>query len=290
MDTSGVLRTVSTDVSNTIPTVILSDVNISSKQPLYVYEQNIDEILRWVNQEISCYELVVKDLSSFVSGEVLLALVHRLSPSLFDYGKFDKTDPISTMATTFLLAKEVGIPIFLKPDEVYYQKDLRALLMYITLLKIKIEENNRPPIQVIKNEIGQLVQLVADSVNNVNQTQDQFVATCSKLNTLERIPGNYQEEIEYFQQRANLMDEVVKQSFKVIEDLDQKNDRLYEENKLLNEKINLLKFSVIEEQFSRKKAEEILGIEQKILALGNILDSEGHSVEYYVNKFQDEKL
>jgi hypothetical protein len=46
-----------------------------------------------------------------------------------------------------------------------------------------------------------------------------------------------------------------------------------------------------EEQFARRKAEEMLGVEQKIVALGNLLDHEGgNTVDYYLkNSEKDEK-
>jgi len=34
-----------------------------------------------------------------------------------------------------------------------------------------------------------------------------------------------------------------------------------------------------------KKAEEMLGIEQKVIAVGQLLDSEGRSVEYFLKKY-----
>jgi len=215
-------------------------------------------------------------------------LVHRLSPSLIDFHKFDKSDPIATMTTAFILAEELKIPSFLTPNEVVKNKDPRALLMYLTLFKIKIEESNKPPLQKIKNEIGCLTQMVTDCAFDVNYTQDQLELHCAKLQLIERLPNSYTEEIDYFKQRAGLMDEQVKQCFKIIDDLDLKNDLLFEENKILNEKVNNLKYALNEEQFSRKKAEEMLGIDQKILAIGNLLDPEGHTVDYYVKKFANE--
>jgi hypothetical protein len=53
------------------------------------------------------------------------------------------------------------------------------------------------------------------------------------------VPNSYGEEIEYYRQRAHVMDEQVKHCFKLVEDLDQKNDLLSDENKILNEKLTV---------------------------------------------------
>jgi len=274
-----------------IPIVKVKFDSSKEHKSLHGYEKNTKEIINWALKEVTTYGLTVSDLSCFSTGEVILALVHRLSPSIIDYNGFDKTDPVSTLTTAFLLAEgELKIPIFLTPAEVIGNKDPRALLMYLNLFKVKMEESNRPPLQIIKNELGQLTQMVTDCASTVNYAHEQLLLNCSRLNCLEKLPTNYPgEEIEYFKQRATLMDEQVKHCFKIVEDLELKNDLLFEENKILNEKINALKYSLNEEQFGKKKAEEMLGIEQKILALGNLLDPDGpNTVDYYIKKYAKE--
>jgi hypothetical protein len=52
------------------------------------------------------------------------------------------------MTTIFLLAEEHGVPAFLQPAEVVSLKDPRALMMYLSLFRVKMEETNKPPLQV----------------------------------------------------------------------------------------------------------------------------------------------
>jgi len=228
--------------------------DVESKKSLHSYDKNTKEILSWVKKEVSSYGLVVNDTSSFSNGEILLALTHRLSPASLDYQKFDKSDPISTLTSVFIIAEEQGIPMFLQPAEVVGNKDPRALLMYLSLFKIKMEESNKPPMQSIKNDIGILTQLITDCNTTVVAAQEQLTTNTAKMRALEKIPSTYQEEIDYYKQRATLMDKQVKHCFKLVEDLDQKNELLFEENKILNEKVNTLKNSLNEEQFIRKKS------------------------------------
>jgi len=252
------------------------------------FEKSVKELLNWVNKELISYGCAATDLSSFASGELLLALVHRCSPTLFDYKNYSKVDAASVLANTFSMAEELGIPAFLSVNEVIANKDPRALVMYISLFKIKIEDGNKQPIQSIKYDLGNLAQLITDCATTVSNVQDQFQLSCSKLVLSGKPTASNQEELEYYKQRTQIMNEMVNEAFKMIESLEIKNELLYEENRLLNEKLTALRAVIAEEQYQRKKAEEMLTIEQKIMAIGNLLDPEGQTVEYYLKKYQEQ--
>jgi hypothetical protein len=151
-----------------------------------------------------------------------------------------KTIPAKTLSAVFKLAEEVlGIPNVLQPTEFLQNSDPRAILMYITMFKLKFDVD---PAQAVHQQIRQLSRLVLECTDGVQSATGQFNNDCVKLRSMISTVDVGEKE-KFFEERSTLMDSMVREALDMVEDLEERNGLLARENKILNEQLTVCFFS-----------------------------------------------
>lgn len=107
--------------------------------------------------------------------------------------------------------------------------------MYITMFKFKMDSD---PVRTVQTQIHQLSKLVLECANGVENATDQFSTDCTKLRSM-LASVDVGEKEKYFEKRATLMDNMIREALDMVEDLDERNGLLAKENKLLNEQLTV---------------------------------------------------
>eukprot|EP01127_Copromyxa_protea_P020480 TRINITY_DN6869_c0_g1_i1.p1 TRINITY_DN6869_c0_g1~~TRINITY_DN6869_c0_g1_i1.p1 ORF type:complete len:242 (-),score=52.56 TRINITY_DN6869_c0_g1_i1:260-985(-) len=179
-----------------------------------------DELVSWARTQVSTLGLEVKDMNSFANGEVLLGLLHKVDPVRVNFKKFDKTNTLKTLSTVFKLAEEIlGIPNLIQPTEFLQNTDPRAIMMYISMFKMKIDADHMSTTQA---QIESLSKLVLECASDVEDATEQFSSDCTKLRSLAATVDVGEKE-QYFAKRVTLMDSMIREALDMVEDLEERN-------------------------------------------------------------------
>eukprot|EP01126_Amoeba_proteus_P035537 TRINITY_DN3589_c0_g1_i11.p1 TRINITY_DN3589_c0_g1~~TRINITY_DN3589_c0_g1_i11.p1 ORF type:complete len:188 (-),score=38.31 TRINITY_DN3589_c0_g1_i11:138-701(-) len=180
----------------------------------------------------------------------------------------------------------MGIPNLLQPQEVIHNSDPRSLLLYLSIFKTKFDSMNSSHLQV-RRQIHELTKLVLDCTAGFESTSEQFSYDCMKLQDLLSTVDRGEKE-KYFMERSTLMDKMVKEALEMMEDLDERNNLLAKENKLLSDQLAIAKANCVEEKSKRIQLENQLYVAHTLQSIGGELDEEGHDVDYYISLFKGE--
>lgn len=129
----------------------------------------------------------------------------------------------------------MGIPSLLQPYEFLQNTDPRAVLMYISMFKMKVEAD---PLRTTQNQVQQLSKLLLECADGVTSATDQFSHDCTKLRSM-LSSVDVGEKEKYFEKRVTLMENMIREALDMVEDLDERNNLLAKENKLLTEQLTV---------------------------------------------------
>jgi len=103
-----------------------------------------DALLMWVKNKVSSYGLKVENFtSSFHSGLVLCAIVHKHRPKLLDYDSLDKNDRIACITAAMNAAnKYFGLEKYITPEE-FLKLDESGMFVYVSEYYYGIAEQRK---------------------------------------------------------------------------------------------------------------------------------------------------
>lgn len=259
-----------------------------------------ESVALWAKEQLRHYDVKIYDLSSLSSGDVLLALMHKLNPKLIDFERFDVSNPLRAVSNLFMLAeKHYGIPNLLRPTEFLEFSNPKEFLLYFIifkektrdiLMKYNVPKREKSPMKfsrrdrdhrkyipmdpVIKYHLGReirhLQSIIKDCIFNINTMMEEFKEQAEQIQ-MSQYESKHELERMNMDQRAFLTSQVIEEAFGAISALEEKNALLFEQNYWLGKKIHVVEQCLKLEEMLHRKAEQQLELEQKIRVFTSLL-------------------
>jgi cortexillin 1/2 len=223
-------------------------------------------LLLWVKKTTEGYDGVNIEnyRNSFRSGNAFLALCDAFieNPEVFDYNKFDRSDPNTTLAKAYELAEaHLGIPKLLDPEETSSgEVDERSLVLYISLYF------------------------------HAFVARQQQRAIAEDKNRLEQELGGLKGSL---QERAQKAEELNRENQKLkqeLEQLKQENAELREKNTYLEEKVEVLKQLLEQENEEKEELEKAKQeLEKQLQELRHLVESQAKEIAQLKADLEEER-
>lgn len=222
-------------------------------------------LLLWVKKTTEGYDGVNVESyrHSFRNGNTFLALVDAYleNPEIFDYSKFDRSDPQSNLSKAFELAEtHLGIPKLLDPEETSSgEVDERSLVLYISLYfhafvarqqqKAIEEEKSRleHDLSGLKGSLQERAKM-AEELNRENQRLKQEVEQLKEqLKAEQDANSELREKDTYLEEKVEVLKQLLEQEGEEKEALEKQLKAELAAEKAKNEELSQLKFSMTEQ-------------------------------------------
>jgi DNA-binding FrmR family transcriptional regulator len=164
--------------------------------------------------------------------------------------------------------------------------DHRSLLLYISLFKIKIEEAKKAanPANTASGYIKDLKKTVQDRVDSTKTLLAQFTEEVSRLQAIAS-RDEFEQEKQFLTQQMQSMERIRQESRALTVKQEQQNTELRNQIQLLLEKIAALEKMVEHEKNRANRAEQIVALEERVRALGELLNET--DITQFYNQHKD---
>eukprot|EP01130_Rhizamoeba_saxonica_P008422 TRINITY_DN3406_c0_g1_i3.p1 TRINITY_DN3406_c0_g1~~TRINITY_DN3406_c0_g1_i3.p1 ORF type:complete len:335 (-),score=88.24 TRINITY_DN3406_c0_g1_i3:67-1071(-) len=235
------------------------------------------KLLEWIRKEVQDYGIIVPSLTSLADSFAFTALVHKYDPTLIDYEGYDRNNTHDALANIFAIAEEaLSIPNLLDVQSVIDGTDPRSLLLYISHFQ-NLFENAQTNIH---NEIVLVKESVHNLLEDIETYENRFIDSNTKFDLLLQ-QDVLEEEKSYFIDREQELKKQIQAYVDLTAQLMQQNKLLTEKNlTLIKEKENWKETAELDSK-AKDKYIELLNIEEDILAIGGLLNSDIQTVEDY---------
>lgn len=238
------------------------------------------ELLQWVGGRVG------RPVEA-VTAEVLLQLVHSLDATLLDLHALTSATPERQAASALHAAEEGwGIVPVLEGRDVAEGSERKALALWLTLLRAQADPARPDPAHDAKAHLARTRRALGDYARGLEAAEAHLDEAVGSLGgALAQQDGGA--ERAFLDARAALHAQMLSQALGHVNTLEERNRLLQQQNRLLSERLSSVERALRLEETTRRKLEEQLEVEERVRALGEVLqDRDAHE---YLGLFEKDK-